>query len=116
MKRFAGILLWSFLFLAILLGMDQFFLRVPGTVPALKEVREFYLDFRGRLFSLVGQERKPSLESVIEQNDAPSHDRPGREENAPRYLYVDRKGDLQFADALEEIPPEYRKEAQLLGR
>lgn len=116
MKRFAGILIWGSLFLAILLGMDQFFLRIPTTAPALKEAREFYLDFRGRIFKLVGQEGNPSLESVIEQNDAPGPDRPGRKENAPRYLYVDRKGNLQFADALEEIPSEYRKEAQTLGR
>jgi len=116
MKRIAGILLWGSLFLAILLGMDQFFLRVPVDVPALKEIRAFYCDFRGRLFSLVGQEDRPSLESVIERNDVPAPARPGRKESAPRYLYVDRKGALQFADALEEIPSEYRKEAQPLGR
>jgi hypothetical protein len=35
---------------------------------------------------------------------------------APRYLYVDNGGQLHFADTLQEIPPRYRKEAQLLEK
>jgi hypothetical protein len=116
MKRIAAALLWTSLFLVLLAGMDQFFVRVPTTVPVLAEARAFYLDFRGRLALLGGWKQEPTLESLIERTAA---DPPGRSaashENTPRFLYADRRGELHFTDSLEEIPPEYRKEAQPLG-
>lgn len=115
MKRIAAALLWTSLFLVLLAGLDQFFLRVPTTVPILTEVRAFYLDFRSRLTLLNGGREESTLESVIEQTAAePSGLSPDRTESSPRYLYADRRGELRFADSLEEIPPEYRKDAQPL--
>lgn len=116
MKRIAAILLWSGLFLVILFGVDQFFLRVPASAPVLDEVRTFYLDFRGRLLKLAGREPEATLESVIEGSAAPAAARPAGKGGAPRYLYVDGQGELQFADTLEEVPAAYRKEAQPIGR
>lgn len=116
MKRFAAALLWTSLFLVLLAGADQFFVRVPTTAPVLAEVRAFYLDFRGRLFSLVGREPAATLEFVIEKSAAQPPARSDREEETPSYLYVDSRGELQFADTLEDIPPKYRQEAQPLSR
>jgi hypothetical protein len=116
MKRIVAALIWTSLFLVLLAGMDQFFLRVPTTVPILTEVRAFYLDFRSRLFSLAGRKTPVTLESVIEQSDERPPVRSGGEEGTPRYLYVDNGGQLHFADTLQEIPPRYRKEAQLLEK
>jgi hypothetical protein len=115
MKRIVAALIWTSLFLVLLAGMDQFFLRVPTTMPILTEVRAFYLDFRSRLALLGGWRQEPTLESVIEETAAePLLRFPRSGESAPRYLYADRRGELHFADTLKEIPPEYRKEAQLL--
>jgi hypothetical protein len=115
MKRIAAALLWTSLFLVLLAGVDQFFLRVPTTVPVLAEVRAFYLDFRGRLAHLGGWKQEPTLESVIDQTAAvPPGRSPRSAETTPRFLYADRRGELHFADTMEEIPPEYRKEAQPL--
>lgn len=116
MKRLAAALLWTSLFLVLLAGADQFFLRGSTTVPVLSEVRVFYLDFRQRLLSLAGRESDDTLDSVIRRNSERRPDRIGPEEGSPHYLYVDSKGELQFADALEEIPLKYRKEAQPLSR
>ena len=39
---------------------------------------------------------------------------PARQAPSPRYLYADENGQLQFADSMENIPPQFRKEAQRL--
>jgi len=115
MKRLVAALLWTALFLALLAGVDQFFLRVPTTLPVLTEVRAFYLDFRGRLALLGGRGQKPTLESVIEKTaSTPSVGASRTGESTPRFLYADRRGELHFADSMEEIPREYRKKAQPL--
>ena len=125
-------LFWTFLFLVMLVAVDQFFLQVPPLHPAHAAVSRFYQDFRGRLLFMLGGEdavrqptatRQPedagsttpspdSIEAVIDQQPAtPAPE----EENAPRYLYSDAEGQLQFADSLEEIPPRYRRDAQQLA-
>ncbi len=138
MKRVFRFFLWTLLFLALLLGMDQFFLRGPVQSPALTTVRHFYLDFRGRLLSLMTGNKNGSIEALIEEAEtrpapsplpavkspprpaarlAPKVPSPPAEPPGPRYLYVDRRGDLHFADSWEEVPTAYRKGAQpLQGR
>jgi len=126
MNKFVKFLLWSLVFLGLLLACDQLLLRVPMQQPALAAVRAFYLDFRGRLIDL-GEGRSPAtIDQVIDravttgpeddgpaQAQAPAAPDPGGTQ--PHYLYVDGEGNLQFADRLEEIPARYRKEARSLA-
>jgi hypothetical protein len=122
MFRLAKIFLWTLVFVALLLAIDQFFLRVPATVPAHVAVRQFYIDLRGRMGLLLGGERRATVESVIEQIDGRPAAREARPaplvpaEPSPRYLYVDAEGQLQFADSLEEVPSRFRREARPLDQ
>jgi hypothetical protein len=116
MKRIARFFLWTILFLVLLVGVDQFILRFPSKAPVLTEIREIYFDFRSRLLRLVRSERGTTVESVIEQTGGKKPPSSDPEKCSARYLYVDQKGELQFADTLEEIPPHCRKKAQKLDR
>jgi hypothetical protein len=122
MFRLAKIFLWTLVFVALLLAMDQFFLRVPATVPAHVAVRQFYIDLRGRMGLLLGGERRATVESVIKQSDGRPAAREARPappvpaEPSPRYLYVDAEGQLQFADTLKDVPSRYRSEARPLDQ
>ncbi|PLX87728.1 MAG: hypothetical protein C0619_14070 [Desulfuromonas sp.] len=106
-------LVWLLVSLIVLSLLDQALIRVPMQVPVLTQFQEFYIDFRGRLLGLVdGGSETPSIDKMIDRSkemgrtDKPS---PGA---APRYLYVDDSGALQFADSLEAVPPQFRKDAQ----
>jgi len=113
MFKLLRMLVWLVLVLAVFAGIDQFLLRVPLEAPGLHQVQKFYVDFRGRLFSLAGIGRQnKSVEQVIEST-VPSRTEPVKK--GGRYLYVDKDGALQFADSLEEVPPRYRKDAQPLA-
>ncbi len=143
MKRLFSFLFWSFLFLVVCLGLDQLLVRSEMQLPVLAEVRTFYVDFRTRLLHLA--QRPPGDESPSKGKSAPPRTQkgtpvppitaeppaapregntvpattrlsPASEEKHPRYLYVDDKGALLFADHLEDVPPAYRKEAQRLER
>ncbi|OHB27789.1 MAG: hypothetical protein A2X84_10505 [Desulfuromonadaceae bacterium GWC2_58_13] len=124
MKRLTRSLLWTILFLLILVAIDQFFMRVPAHQPALNAVRHFYLDFRTRLPHLVPGQKTTSVEAVIERAErAPARRQPQPESKKPApatavkdpsYFYADDQGELRFADSLDEIPKRFRKEAQRL--
>ncbi len=134
MSKSLKFLLWALVFLGLLLATDQVLLRVPMQQPALASVRAFYLDFRGRLLRLAGHAPPATIDQLIDQavqNPAPvtapvgpaTTPRPGatapaqpEAAAAPRYLWVDTAGDLQFADRLEDIPERYRGEARPLER
>lgn len=108
-------LVWLLVSLIIVAGLDQTLIRVPMKVPVLEQFQGFYIDFRSRLLGLAGKKvqkssKKPSIEQVIETT-AKTGAVPGKTA-APRYLYVDDAGTLQFADSLEAIPQAYRKDAQ----
>jgi len=117
MNRTTKAIIWTFVFLLLLLAVDQFLLRVEFVQPQMRVARSFYLDFRQRLFTLGGSSGPDSVDAVIdaERRDAAPAQTPQRKtSNAPRYLYVDAQGTLQFVDSLEEIPPHLRKGAQRL--
>lgn len=127
MKRLARPLLWTLLFLLIMVGIDQFFMRVPTRQPALNAVRHFYLDLRTRLLHLVPGQKATSVEAVIEKaQQTPSQLRPQRPvakkpappvtATDPSYFYADEQGELRFADSLNEIPERFRKDAQRLEK
>jgi len=117
MNRTAKAIVWTFVFLLMLLAADQFLLRVEFTQPQMQVVQGFYLDFRQRLVSLGHSPKPKSVEAVIdaEKTSAAVPETPQRKATtSPRYLYVDDQGVLQFADSFEEIPPKLRGGAQRL--
>ena len=135
MRRLIKPIFWTFMFLVMLLVIDQFFVRVPPVNPVHEAASSFYRDFRGRLIDLAFGEKRAepkSVEAIIEKQQA------AEKKNAPstgqvdkkpgtatknsqpvktqRYIYSDGKGELQFADSLEEVPDEYRGQAQPMGK
>ena len=135
MHRLIKPIFWGFLFLIMMLVIDQFLVQVPPVHPAHAAVTNFYRDFRGRLIDLTFNERKSSpksIEAVIEkqqkgpkpapkkttktvQEQAKPASKP-QTEKPQRYLYSDGKGQLHFADSLNEVPDEYRGLAQPMGK
>jgi hypothetical protein len=117
MKRLAGFLLWTTVFLALLLAADQFLLRVPLKAPAYATARNFYLDFRSRLrhAGAVGKTAPPAT-AASQRKKGNTPVAAASAEQSPRYLWVDAGGELQFADSLSEIPAAFRKDAKPLKR
>jgi len=141
MKSFKW-LFWTLLFILIFLAIDQFLVRVPPLHPTHAAFSNFYQDFRSRLFALTfGQgkqpppataspanpvakkksvakpspnkskrDNQPSIETVIEGESPPS----SSSSQSARYIYSDSDGVLQFADSLDEVPPQFRDQAQKL--
>ena len=135
MRKLIKPIFWTFLFLAMMLAIDQFFVQVPPMHPSHGAVADFYLDFRGRLIDLSFGEKKKSpksIEAVIDkqqknkegaqpQNKANVKKTPPPEPKTStpktqRYVYSDGKGELHFAESLEEVPEEYRAQAQPMSR
>ena len=135
MHRLIKPIFWTFLFLIMMLVIDQFLVQVPPVHPAHAAVSNFYRDFRGRLIDLAFNQQKAapkSIEAVIEKQQKqpkPSPQKTTRAsqeqtkpasttktENSQRYLYSDGKGELHFADSLNEVPDEYRDLAQPMGK
>lgn len=107
--------LWIIVLLALTLGFDQLLLKLPLHTPGLKQVQVFYLDFRSRLIGLVKSDtnRQPaSIEAVIGKAVPTSEQSASKPK---RYLYVDASGTLQFADSLQQVPNQYRQDAQPLA-
>jgi hypothetical protein len=135
MHRLIKPIFWTFLFLLMMIVIDQFLVQVPPVHPAHAAVSNFYQDFRSRLIDLTFGEKKAtpkSVEAVIEKQQkdqkAPPQkvNKPGQKQTEPanklqlkksqRYLYSDGKGELHFADSLEDVPDKYRGQAQPMGK
>jgi len=135
MHRLIKPIFWGFLFLIMMLVIDQFLVQVPPVHPAHAAVTNFYRDFRGRLIDLASNERKSalkSIEAIIEKQQKSPKPAPQKTtktaqeqakptskpqaEKSQRYLYSDGKGQLHFADSLNEVPDEYRGLAQPMGK
>jgi len=111
MNKSSKAIFWVIVFFCILITFDQFLLRVEFKTGAMQVAQEFYLDFRHRLINLGGEPPPKSVEEVIAGGQG-SVAPPSREVKTPRYLYADEHGQLQFADSMEDIPPQFRKDAQ----
>lgn len=126
---------WTFLFLIMMLAIDQFFVQVPPVHPAHAAVSNFYQDLRGRLIELtLGDTKKQprSIEAVIDKlqknkkTEQPEATKPKKKKaetttekpasKTQRYIYSDGKGELHFADSLDEVPDKYRAQAQSMSR
>lgn len=107
--------LWVVVIIALSVGFDQLMLKVPLHAPGLKQTQQFYVDFRTRLLGLFGTKTKSPpdvIEAVIKK--ATTRATPPTKKSG-RYLYVDGNGILQFADSLQQVPSQYRQEAQPLA-
>ncbi len=123
---------WTFLFLIMILALDQFLVQVPPVHPAHAAVSNFYRDFRNRLIDMASgkQQAAPkTIEAVIEKQEKQAvmpqkikkseQTQPAstpRTSGLQRYLYSDGNGELHFTDSLDEVPDEYRGQAQPLGQ
>ncbi|MCA1770573.1 MAG: hypothetical protein LC652_11745 [Halomonas sp.] len=134
MHRLIKPIFWSFLFLVMLLVIDQLLVQIPPVHPAHAAASNFYRDFRSRLIDLVFNEKQAApktIEAVIEQQGTretvPQKIKtPGQEQTrsasnfqagkSQRYLYSDGKGELHFTDSLDEVPDKYRGQAQPMGQ
>ena len=135
MHRLIKPIFWTFLFLIMMLVIDQLLVQVPPVHPAHAAVSNFYRDFRSRVIDLAFNEQKTtpkSIEAVIEKqqkNQKPtinkvikSAQKPTKTASKPqakkpqRYLYSDNKGELHFTDSLDEVPDEFRGQAQPMGK
>lgn len=80
-------------------------------------IREFYLDFRTRLFHLLPTGGQISIAALIEKDGENPLKKtaftPHRAKELS-YFYADELGELRFADTLAEIPERFRKGAQRL--
>jgi len=123
-------LIWTALFLGMMLAIDQFFVQVPPVHPAHEAVSKFYRDFRGRLIDLAFGDKKAapeSIEAVIDKQQKKEKSSAEKtvetkakaekptEASTQRYIYSDSNGELQFADSLNEVPEKYRSQAQPIG-
>jgi hypothetical protein len=133
MHRLIKPIFWTFLFLVMMLVIDQVLVQVPPIHPAHAAVSNFYQDFRNRLTDLAFGEKKSapkSIEAVIakqQKETAPKKAvRAGEQQaeataapqthKAQRYIYSDGRGELHFADSLDDVPDEYRGLAQPMGK
>lgn len=118
MNRTSKAIIWSIIFVVLLLAADQFMLRVEFSQPQMQVGKSFYLDFRQRLIALGGGAGSDSVESLIESNESdttPTVVLRRNEGESPRYLYLAPDGTIQFADSIEDIPAELRDGAERLS-
>jgi len=108
--------IWGLFSLLLLTAIDQVLLHVSLPVPGFQNVQEFYVDFRSRLLGLV---KKDSVGQMISSSTkspaAESQPVTSSTKKPTRYLYVDGEGSLQFVDSLDEVPLQYRRDAQPLS-
>jgi len=115
MLRLLKYFLWVVVVLALTLGFDQLMVELRLHTPGLKQTQRFYIDFRTRLVELLKGDTSPQpdiIKAVIEKTATapkPAAKKPSR------YLYVDGAGTLQFADSLQQVPSQYRQDAQPLA-
>jgi len=133
MHRLIKPIFWTFLFLVMMIVIDQVLVQVPPIHPAHTAVRNFYQDFRSRLTDFTFGEKKAtpkSIEAVIanqQKETVPKQTEPTKgqqaeataapkAQKAQRYIYSDGKGELHFADSLDDVPDGYRGLAQPMGK
>ena len=133
MHRMIKPIFWTFLFLVMMLVIDQVLVQVPPIHPAHAAVSNFYQDFRSRLTDLAFGDKKAtpkSIEAVIakqqkettpkktvqtKKQQAEATTTP-KTQKAQRYIYSDGKGELHFADSQDDVPDKYRGLAQPMGK
>jgi len=72
MIRFLSILLWTAVFLLMVLAIDQLLVRVPASYPAHVAVATFYRDLRSRVVDLAKGLTAPSVPAAPAKPSPPS--------------------------------------------
>jgi len=108
--------MWGFLTLILFTAFDQVLLRVDLPLTGYQQVHEFYRDFRTRLLRVAGFENQDPVARIIAHDQQqppaqPAIQRPSKVSKV-RYLYADQDGNLQFADRLDLVPLQFRRDAQ----
>lgn len=101
--------------LLLAISFDQLMMRSSINVPGARAGQQFYVDFRTRLVHLLSPATNITKDSIEEMIETTTHQTTPPSAPTQRYLYVDRQGVLQFADSLQGVPAEFRKEAQPLA-
>ncbi len=126
MKRLFTASFWGFLFLGLLLATDQLLLRIELPSSSYTALRTFYVDFRQRLIDGPGDEKTTINSPVVTkkpQSPPPVSVRESLPTTFPEptsskasggYFYADEHGELLFVDRLDDVPEEYRDQAQPL--
>lgn len=116
MKKIRNFIVWTLIFVGLLLAFDLLMVRSSSFPPWLAGVQRFYVDFRGRVLNLTTGSPTVSIEQVIETTAKPGAKRGAglKSVAGQRYLYADAEGSLHFADSLAEVPEAYRARAQPL--
>jgi len=105
---------WGLFLLLLIATVDQVLLRVKLPVPGYGAVQNFYSDFRSRLLGLA--EKDPVAAKIPHREEKLSTAKTTTASKKKiRYLYADGEGALQFADSLDQVPLQYRKNAQPLA-
>jgi len=116
-KRFGRFLIWSSLFILVLLAFDLSMVYVPSRSTGFNQIRNIYLDFRFRLLGLVTGNPAGDLDKfLLDRLSGQGTSRDLAQKNGPRFFYVDQNGDIRFVANLDEIPYNYRAQAQKLER
>lgn len=71
MRKFVSILLWTTVFLLILVAVDQLLVRVPARVPAHVAAATFYRDLRSRVIDLIAGGRAGAPPATPAKTAAP---------------------------------------------
>jgi hypothetical protein len=103
-------ILWMMVAVAVMLAGDWLLMQRTFDAPGLHQGQRFYRDFRTRLLNLNSPTQDPIGQAIEAETT------PGQGTSTPRFLYVDRDGELHFADHLEQVPEAYRQSAQSLAR
>jgi len=116
MKKIRNFIVWTLVFVGLLLAFDLLLVRTTVLPSWLAGVQRFYVDFRGRLLGLATDSAEGSIEKVIETTNRKGigKDSGIKSVAGQRYLYADAQGSLHFADSLAEVPEAYRATAQPL--
>jgi hypothetical protein len=116
MKKIRTFIVWTLIFVGLLLAFDLLMVRSTSFPSWLAGVQRFYVDFRGRILNLTTAAPSTSIEQVIETTARPgAQQKTGTTPTArQRYVYADAQGLLHFADSLAEVPAAYRSVAQPL--
>lgn len=108
--KFIRFVFWLVAVLILVVVGDRLVMHYSFDAPGLKPAQQFYRDFRDRLLTLHRPDDMPDRigQTIEEQAVTPERD------VDRRYVYVDDKGELHFADSLKEVPAIYRGDAQVL--
>lgn len=112
MLRILSILLWTAVFLLIVLAVDQLLLRVPATLPAHAAVATFYRELRSRVLELAEQQpRAPAPAPAAAAPKKPAA--AGKTREAPARPPASVEKVIEQRQARKATPPPAKKPGEV---